>query len=129
MKDAKMIEIENTSFMRSVVNVNPVIIIEKEPGGASIILIIVNDGVYICKCSVISDEYICKTKYAFVYYSNLRPLHQSKCCGDLIYNISDVPIVVLGDTARERKLNLRHALKQIGGMCTVEYVIKITPCR
>ena len=45
-----MTEIENISCVRSVIKVNPVIIIERESWGAAIILIRVNDGVYICTC-------------------------------------------------------------------------------
>ena len=52
---------------------------------------------YICKFSVISDEYKCKTKHALVYDSHFKPLHQSKYCGAIIDNISDAPILVMWD--------------------------------
>ena len=45
-----MTEIENISCVRSVIKVNPVIIIERGSWGSAIILIRVNDGVYICTC-------------------------------------------------------------------------------
>ena len=61
-----MSEIENTSCVRSVIKVTPVYEIEREPWGAASILRGVNDRVYICKCSVISDEYKCKIKNAFL---------------------------------------------------------------
>ena len=41
-------------------NVTPVFQIEREPWGDGSIPIKVNDGVYICSCSVIYDEYRCK---------------------------------------------------------------------
>ena len=64
-----------------------------------------------------------------VYDSHFKPLHQSKCCGDLIDNRDDAPILVLEDNDKDTKLNLRHALKRIfGGQCIVEYVYKITSC-
>ena len=47
-------------------NVTLVDIIEREYWGEASILRIVNGGVYICTCSVRSDEYMCKTKHEFV---------------------------------------------------------------
>ena len=70
-----------------------------------------------------------RNKKAFVYDSHFKPLHQSKCCGALIYNRSDSPICVLKDKDRETNKNLGHSLKHfLVGQCTVEYVYKITPC-
>ena len=45
------------------------------------------------------------------FYSNFKPLHQSKCCGALIDNRSDAPICVLEDKEGEKNLNLIHARK------------------
>ena len=55
VKDRKITEIENTSCVRSVMKVNPVIRIERDSWVASSIRRRVNDGVYICTCSVRSD--------------------------------------------------------------------------
>ena len=115
--------------MRSVIYVNPLFDIEREPCGEDSIIRRVNYGVYICTCSVISDEYIFKTKRAFFYDIHVKPLHQSKCCEALIDHIADAPIFVFDEYGIETKLNLRHALKTFfGGLCIVEYVYKITPC-
>ena len=81
--------------MRSVMHATPVFQIEREPRGAAIMLRTVKGILYICSCSVISDEYMCNKKHAFVYDSNFKPLHQSRCCGDLIENRADAPIFVL----------------------------------
>ena len=81
--------------MRIVMNVTPVFQIEIEPCCAASILRPVDAWVYICSCSVISWEYLCKKKYAFVYDSHFKPLHQSKFCGSILYNISHAPICVL----------------------------------
>ena len=79
----------------------------------------VNYGVYICTCSVRSDEYKCKTKHVF-FYSNFKPFHQSKCYVALIDNRADATIFVLEDREIETKINLRHALKDLfGGQCTL----------
>ena len=129
MKYTKVFEIENTSCVKNVMRVTPVFGIYREPWGAACILRKVNDGVYICICNVKSDEYECSTKYAFVYDSNFKPLHQSKCYGALIDNRSDAPIFVLEDKYREKNINLRYALREFfGGLCHLEYVYKITPC-
>ena len=124
-----MSEIENTSCVRNVMRLTPVLGIEREPWGLACIIRKVNYGVYICKCYVKYDEYDCWTKHAFIYDSHFKPLHQSKCCGAIIDNRSDAPICVLEDKDIEKNLNLRHALKELfGGMWNVEYVYKITSC-
>ena len=55
--------------MRNIMRVTPVSRIEREPWGAAIILGIVNDGVYVCTCSVRYDKYNCKTKHSFFLQS------------------------------------------------------------
>ena len=68
-------------------------------------------------------------KVHFLNDSHLKPLHQSKCCEDLIDDRSDTPIFVLEDKYREKNLILRYALREFfGGLCHVEYVYKINPC-
>ena len=97
--------------MRSVINVTQVFEIEREPWGSANILIVVNYGVYKCTCLVIRDEYMCNTRHAFVYDSHVKPLHQWKCCGDLIDNRSDEHFCVLEKKGIQKMLKLRHALK------------------
>ena len=60
-----MSEIENTSWVRNVMRVTQVSGIEIEPWGSARILRRVNYGVYICTCSVKSNEYKCNTKHVF----------------------------------------------------------------
>ena len=90
---------------------NPVAIIEIEDWGAVSILRRVNDGVYICTCSVRSDEYKCKIKHVFFYDSHFKPLHQQIFCWYIIDNISDAPIYVLEDIYIQTNINLKHSLK------------------
>ena len=72
---------------------------------------------------------MCKTKHAFVYESHFKPLHQPKYCGAIIDNRADAPICAMEDNDREKNLKLKHSLKHLfDGLCTVEYVYKITPC-
>ena len=47
--------IENFLFVKTVINVNPLLKIEREMWGANSILRKVNDGVYIFSCSGISE--------------------------------------------------------------------------
>ena len=80
-----------------------------------------NDGVFICKCNVQSVEYNFWKKNAFVYDSNFKPLHQTKCCGVLIDNRDDAHICVLEDKDGEPKKKLDDALKELfGGKCHVK---------
>ena len=78
---------------------------------------------YICSCSVRSDEYRCKTKHAFVYDNHFKHLQQSKNYGDLINNTGNAPIFVLEDNDRDTKLNLKHSLK----ISLVEFPILLLP--
>ena len=129
VKDTKIYDIENTSCVKNVMRVTPFSRIEREPRGATIILRGINYRVYIFTCSVRSDEYKYKTKHAFVFDNNFKPLHQSICCGSLIDNRADAHICVIDDKERETNINLRYALKDLfGGHCTAEYVYKIIPC-
>ena len=83
--------------MRNFNIVTPVLNIEGEQCGACSILIKFDDGVYICSCSFRYERYLCKKKYAFVYNSNLKPLHQPKCCGCVLDNREDAPICVVDE--------------------------------
>ena len=73
----------------------PVLNIEREKWVAFNVLRYVNDGVYICLCSVRPEENMCKKKQAFVYNSHLKLLHQPQFFGSLIDNRADAPIFVL----------------------------------
>ena len=89
VKDTKMSEIENTVCVINVMRLTTASGVEIETWGAASILRRVNDGVYICTCSVKYDEYKCMTKHAFSFDIHFKPLHESKYCGALIDNISD----------------------------------------
>ena len=49
----------------------------------------------------------------FLYDNHFRPLHQPKCCWDIVDNRAYVPICVLDDNDRETKISLKHTLKII----------------
>ena len=78
-------------------------------------------------CSVRSEKYVCKTKHSFTYDSHFKPLHQPKFFEALIDIKADATICVLGYSCRETGINLKFSLKTLfGGLCTVEYIYKIT---
>ena len=56
VNNKKMSEIENTSCVRNVMRVTTVSGILRKPWGSAIILRRFNDGMYLCTCSVRSDE-------------------------------------------------------------------------
>ena len=57
-----MSEIEDLLCVRTVINTTVVFNIETQPWGARSIPRKVNYGLYICSCSVRSEEYSCNTK-------------------------------------------------------------------
>ena len=68
-------------------------------------------------------------KHVFFYDSHFKPLHKSKCCGNLIDNRDDAPICVLEDKDRATNKKMRHDLIEFfGGVSHVKYVYIITPC-
>ena len=81
---------------------------EIEKWGEISILRKVDDRVYICECSVQYEYYKIKTEHTFVFKSHFKPLHEPKCCGDLIDNRADATIFVLDDNDREYKHNLKR---------------------
>ena len=114
-----MNEIKISSCARNVMISKPVLNIEIEHWGACSILVKVDDGVYICSCSVRYEEYICKTKYAFFCYSHFKLLHQSKCFRALIDNLTDTSICVMCDNYRETNINLKITWNFFGALFTV----------
>ena len=81
MKYINITEIESSSPVINAIIVTPVLNTEREQWGTCSVLRKVNDGVYICSCSVISEEYMCKTKHAFVYDKKFKPLEKQECLG------------------------------------------------
>ena len=104
-------EIEDSTCVRNVMNITPVLGIEEVAWGSVSIMRRVNDGVYICVCNVHNIEYDLWTKHAFIYNSHYKLLHKTECCGVLIDNRADAPISVLEDNDRASKRYLDSALR------------------
>ena len=73
-----MSEIENPLCLRTIKNLNLVFNIERQPWCDRSILKKFNDGVYICSCSVRSEEYTCKIKvHLFITFTSKDCINQN----------------------------------------------------
>ena len=62
-------ELEKCECVSSVMTIESVLDVEREPMGPLAILLIINDGVYVCICSVYSKLLKEHTQHAFFYAS------------------------------------------------------------
>ena len=64
----------------------PVLNIDRSKMGTLVILLKINDGVYVCNCNVYT--YVLKyfTQHTFVYDSNFSTKYRSEYCGTIIDN-------------------------------------------
>ena len=89
----------------------------------------INDGVYVCICSVYSKVLKEFTQHPFVYDSYFLTKVKSACRGAIIDNRRYLPICVLEEKDRESKLTLKNILRTLfQGKCTVNYTFKVTSC-
>ena len=88
-------ELENCECVSSVITTAYVLDVERESMGTMEILLRINDGVYICICSIYSKVLKEHTKYAFVYDSYFSTKIKSACRGAIIDNRRYAPICVL----------------------------------
>ena len=72
VKSTHMIELEKFECVSYVMNIAPVLNIDREKMGTIGILLIIDDGVYVCICTVFS--YVLKEykQHSFVYYSHFQ---------------------------------------------------------
>ena len=75
--------------------ISPVLNIEREPMGSLGILMRIDDGVYVCICTVYSNVLKQHTQHAFVYDSYFSTKVKSACRGAIIDNRTYAPICVL----------------------------------
>ena len=91
------------------------------------ILMRINDGVYVCMCSVYSTISKEHTEHAFVYDSYFRTTGNNGCQGAIIDNRRHAPICVLKKKDRETTTKLKNMLRNFfEGTCKVKYAFKIT---
>ena len=83
----------------------PILKIEREKMGTMGILLLIDDGVYVCICRFYSDVYGKYTPHAFVYDSHFVQLYNIECCGAIIDNRSVAPISVLKKKGEQATLH------------------------
>ena len=90
-----MKELEKWECVSSVMTIAPVLNIDREKMGAMGILLIIDDGVYVCIYTV--SYYVFKevTQHTLVYDSHFWTKEKSECFVALINNISYAPIRLL----------------------------------
>ena len=89
------------------------------------ILLRINDGVYVCICSVYSNILKQWTQHTFVYDSYFTTKVKNACHATTIDNRRYAPICVPEERDREKKLKimLRNFFQ---GTCIVKYAFKVS---
>ena len=95
MKDTERKELEKCESVSSIMTIAPVLNIDRSKMGTLVILMRIDDGVYVCNCNVY--YYFSKQfkQHAFVYDSHFSTKEKSEYCGAIIDNISYAPICLL----------------------------------
>ena len=105
----------------------PVLNIEREKMGPLKILLRIDDGVYVCNCTVYSDALKQYTQHTFVYDRHFSTKEKSACCGEIIDNITYAPICVLEGKYKTRKHTPKNMIRNFfEGTCLVKYEFKVT---
>ena len=125
--DTAMYELENCECVSSLIKIEAVLDIEREKMGTLGILMRINDGVYVCMCSVYSNISKEHTEHAFVYDIYFTPPGNNGCQGAIIDNRRHAPICVLKKKDRKNKNKLKIMLRNFfEGTFSVKYAFKIT---
>ena len=78
VKDAHKTDLEKFECVSFVMTISPLLNIDREKMGAMGILLVIDDGVYVCICTVYSSIFKEVTQHAFVYdskFSTKRRVH------------------------------------------------------
>ena len=89
----------------SVIKIEAVLHIEREKMDTLGILMRINDGVYVCICSVYSKIFKQYTQHAFVYDRYFTTTGNNACQGAIIDNKRHAPICVLEEKDRKKIQN------------------------
>ena len=111
VKNAHMTELEKFKCLLSVTTITPIMKLETQKMDATRILLVIDDGVYVCICKVYS--YVLKEykSHAFIYDSHFSQLERSECCGAIIDNRSYAPIYVLYERDRKTQSTLNNMFR------------------
>ena len=125
--DTTIDELDKCECVSSVIKIAPVLCIDNEKMVTLGILMRINDGVYVCICSVYSNILKEWTQHTFVYDSYFTTTGNSACHGAIIDNRRYSPICVLEEkditTITKLKIMLSNFFE---GTCSVKYAFKIT---
>ena len=122
-----MTELDKCECVSSVMAIAPVLNIDKEKMGAIGILLVIDDVVYVCICTIYSSVLKEVTQHAFVYDSNFPAKKKSELCGAIIDNISYAPICVMGENYRKIKVALKNMIRKLfDGNFIVEFAFKVS---
>ena len=95
--------------------------------GTMVILMVIDDGVYLCICKVYSSVFKEYTQHAFIYDIHFLQWYNSVWCGAIIDNRSYATISVLEEKDRKSKTALNNMLmKFFEDMFIAEYDFKVT---
>ena len=108
-------------------NIERITNIDREKMGSFGILLVIDDVIYVCICTVYLYVFKEYTQHALVYDSHFSTLQNSEGCGAIIYNRSYTPICILEDKDRKSKGALKNILRRLfDGNCVVKYAFKVT---
>ena len=127
MKDTEIEELGKYECVSSVMTIAHVLNVEREKMAPLRILTRIDDGVYVCNCTVYSNALKQHTQHAFVYDINFSTTYNSACRGTIIDNRTYAPICVLEGKYRTSKHTLKNMLMNFfEGTCIVNYAFKVT---
>ena len=108
-------------------NIATVLNNDRDKMSAMGILLIIDDGVYVCICTVYISVFKEVAQHAFVYESHFSTKEKSECCGAIIYIISYAPICVMEEKYIISKGSLNNMLRKFfDGNCIMEFAFKVT---
>ena len=127
VKETKIKELEKWECVSSVMNIAPVLTIEREKNGTMGIVPKIDDGVYVWICTIYTENLKQFTQNAFVYDIHFLTKKNSEWWGKIIDSRSYAPIYVLEEKDRKRKNTLKNMLMSFfEGKCIMKYEFKVT---
>ena len=82
----------------------PLLNIEIDKMGTLVIFLKIDDGVYVCICTIYTELLKRFTQHKFVYDSHFSTKEKSECCGAIIDNRSYAPIFVLEEKTEKENM-------------------------
>ena len=106
-----MTELENFECVSYIMTITPLLNNDWEKMGVMGIVLIFDDAVYVCICTVYSSVFKEVTQHTFIYDSHFSAKKNSEYCGEIIDIRAYSPIYVLDEKYRKRKSAMRSMLR------------------